>query len=149
MCWGSAGNEDSIVSAVMTETRRNGVPAEVHAFLTLWGNYQRRDRSGPNGYPKQSPFVKSSLYGKLGIPQDTNVRVEAAMPAHVEMIQRIVEQMPIELSEVIVTKYQPVLNEAGNEPSPDAMAKSLHMSASTFRNRLEGAQWYVYARMYP
>jgi hypothetical protein len=137
------------MSATMRDTRRNGVPAEVHALLTIWGNYQRRDRSGPNGYPKQSPFVKSSLYGKLGIPQDTNVRVVDAIPAHVELIQRIVEQMPIDLAEVIVTKYQPELNKAGNEPSPEAMAKSLTMSLSTFRTRLESAQWYVYARLYP
>lgn len=129
-------------------TRRNGVPAEVHALLTIWGNWQRRDKSGPNGYPKQSPFVKSSLYGKLGIPQDTNVRTDDAMPAHVETIQRIVEQMPMELGDVIVTKYQPVLNEAGNEPAPDAMAKSLGMSLSTFRTRLESAQWFVFARLY-
>lgn len=132
----------------MKETRRNGVPAEVHALLTIWGNWQRRDRSGPNGYPKQSPFVKSSLYGKLGIPQDTNVRVDNAVPAHVESIQQIVEEMPIELSEVIMTKYQPQLTEAGNEPSPDAMARSLSMSISTFRTRLESAQWFVYARLY-
>lgn len=133
----------------MKETRRNGVPAEVHALLTIWGNYQRKDRSGPNGYPKQSPTVKASLYGKLGIPQDTNVRVENAIPAHIEMIQKIVEEMPYDLSEIIITKYQPVLNEAGNEPSPDSMARSLAMSVSTFRTRLESAQWYVYARMYP
>lgn len=132
----------------MTVTRRNGVPAEVHALLTVWGNWQRRDRSGPNGFPKQSPFVKSSLYGKLGIPQDTNVKVDDAVPAHVELIQRIVEQMPIDLSEVIVTKYQPVLTKAGNEPSFEAMAESLSMSTSTFRTRLESAQWYVFARLY-
>lgn len=138
------------MSAVaMKDTRRNGVPAEVHALLTIWGNYQRKDRSGPKAYPRESPFVKAALYGKLGIPQDTNVRVDDAVPPHVELIQRIVEQMPIELSEIIVTKYQPALNEAGNEPSPDAMAKSLAMSVSTFRTRLESAQWYVYARMYP
>jgi hypothetical protein len=136
------------MSAVMTITRRNGVPAEVHALLTIWGNWQRKDRSGPKGFPKQSPFVKSSLYGKLGIPQDTNVRVDNAVPAHVEVIQLIVEQMPIELGEVIITKYQPVLNNAGNEPAPEAMAKSLSMSLSTFRTRLESAQWYVYARLY-
>jgi hypothetical protein len=133
----------------MTATRRNGVPAEVHALLTVWGNWQRKSRAGPNGFPKQSPFVKASLYGKLGIPQDTNVRIEDATPAHVEAIQRIVEQMPIDLSEVVVTKYQPVLNDAGNEPTPEAMAKSLTMSVSTFRTRLESAQWYVYARLYP
>lgn len=137
------------MSAVMTITRRNGVPSEVHALLTIWGNWQRKHHAGPNGFPKQSPFVKASLYGKLGIPQDTNVRIADATPAHVEAIQRIVEQMPIELGEVIVTKYQPVLNEAGNEPAPEAMAKSLSMSVSTFRTRLESAQWYVYARLYP
>lgn len=136
------------MSAVMKETRRNGVPAEVHALLTIWGNWQRRDRSGPNGFPKQSPFVKSSLYGKLGIPQDTNVRVDDAVPAHVELIQRIVEEMPIELSEIIITKYQPTLNEAGNEPTFEAMAASLSMSTSTFRTRLESAQWFVFARLY-
>lgn len=136
------------MSAVMKETRRNGVPAEVHALLTIWGNWQRRDRSGPKGFPKQSPFVKSSLYGKLGIPQDTNVRVDDAVPAHVELIQRIVEEMPIELSEIIITKYQPTLNEAGNEPTFEAMAASLGMSTSTFRTRLESAQWFVFARLY-
>jgi hypothetical protein len=133
----------------MTPTRRNGVPAEVPALLTVWGNWQRRSKSGPNGYPKQSPFVKASLYGKLGIPQDTNVRVEEAPPAHVEQIQRIVEQMPVDLAEVIVTKYQPTLTDAGNEPSPADMAKSLGMSVSTFRTRLESAQWVVFARLYP
>ncbi len=136
------------MSAVMKDTRRNGVPAEVHALLTIWGNWQRRDRSGPSGFPKQSPFVKSSLYGKLGIPQDTNVRVDDAVPAHVEQIQRIVEDMPVELSEIIITKYQPALDKAGNEPSFEAMAASLCMSASTFRTRLESAQWFVFARLY-
>lgn len=136
------------MSAVMTTTRRNGVPAEVHALLTIWGNWQRRDRSGPSGYPKQSPFVKSSLYGKLGIPQDTNVKVDDAMPAHVELIECIVETMPAELRDVIKEKYQPELSNAGNEPSPEAMAKSLGMSLSTFRTRLESAQWFVFARLY-
>jgi hypothetical protein len=53
---------------------RNGVPAEVHALLTLWGNYRNRTKVGPSGYPSQSPFVKSALYGELGIPQESNVR---------------------------------------------------------------------------
>jgi hypothetical protein len=138
----------------MKATRRNGVPDEVHALLTVWGNWTgRHHRHGPKGFPKESPFVKSALYGKLGIPQESNVRVEDdAMPRVVEWMERIVSQMPDEVSplrDVINTKYKPVLDAAGNEPSPEAMAASLGVSTSTFRNRLESAQWYVYARMYP
>lgn len=138
------------MSAVMKATRRNGVPDEVHALLTLWGNWTRRIRLGPQGYPSQSPFVKSALFGKLGIPQQSNVRLdEESMPALVEWMDRIVEALPPDLSEVIIAKYKPKLDLAGNEMRPDAMARSLGMSLSTFRNRLEGAQWYVYAKMYP
>lgn len=139
------------MSAVaMTETRRNGVPAEVHALLTLWGNYRRRARVGPQGYPQESPFVKAALYGKLGIPQESNVRVDDdGMPALVEWMDRIVQAMPEELHQIIDTRYKPPLNEYGNEPPFEMMAKSLYMSPSTFRSRLESAQWYVYARMYP
>jgi len=141
------------VAAVMSETRaknRNGVPAEVHALLTMWGNYRQRTRVGPQGYPKESPFVKAALYGKLGIPQESNVRVDDdSMPALVEWIDKIVLVMPEELRQIIDTRYRPPLNEYGNEPPFEAMAKSLYMSPSTFRTRLESAQWYVYARMYP
>lgn len=130
--------------------RRNGVPDEVHALLTMWGNYRRRTRVGPQGFPKESPFVKAALYGKLGIPQESNVRVDDdGMPALVEWIDRIVVAMPEELRQIIDTRYKPPLNEYGNEPPFEMMAKSLYMSPSTFRTRLESAQWYVYARMYP
>lgn len=134
----------------MKATRRNGVPDEVHALLTLWGNWTRRSKLGPRGYPSQSPFVKAALFGKLGIPQQSNVRLdEESMPALVEWMDKIVEALPPDLSEVIIAKYKPKLDLAGNEMRPDAMARSLGMSLSTFRNRLEGAQWYVFAKMYP
>lgn len=141
-----------MAAAVMSMSKqRNGVPSEVHALLVLWGNYTRRAaRSGPNGYPKESPFVKAALYGELGIPQESNVRVDDnSTPPLVEMMDKIVELMPEELKQIIVTRYKPPLNEYGNEPPFETMAKSLFMSTSTFRNRLEAAQWYVFARMYP
>lgn len=134
----------------MQSKARNGVPAEVHALLTLWGRYRQRSRTGPQGYPKQSPFVKSALYGKLGIPQESNVRIDDdSDPPLVEMMGKIVDAMPRELNLVIVTRYKPPLNEYGHEPPFEMMAKSIHMSPSTFRSRLESAQWYVFARMYP
>lgn len=142
------------MSAVMKATRRNGVPDEVHALLTLWGNWTGRHRDhGPSNYPKESPFVKAALYGKLGIPQESNVRLdEDCMPRLVEWMDTIVSSMPPDvehLKQVIETKYKPYINPIGNEPTQEAMAASLGMSVSTFRNRLESAQWYVYARMYP
>jgi hypothetical protein len=142
------------VSAVMKATRRNGVPDEVHALLTLWGNWTGRHREhGPSGFPKESPFVKSALYGKLGIPQESNVRLDDdSMPRLVEWMETIISAMPADvahLKQVILTKYKPYVNPIGNEPTQEAMAASLGMSLSTFRNRLESAQWYVYARMYP
>lgn len=141
------------MSAVMTEVRskaRNGVPAEVHALLVMWGNYRRKERLGPQGYPKESPFVKAALYGKLGIPQESNVRIDDnSMPALVEWIDRIVVAMPEDLRGIIETRYKPPLNEYGNEPPFEMMAKRCYMSPSTFRSRLESAQWYVFARMYP
>jgi hypothetical protein len=139
------------VSAVMNERKlRNGVPAEVHALLVMWGNYRQRAKLGPQGYPKESPFVKAALYGKLGIPQESNVRVDDdSMPHLVEWIDGIVIEMPAELKQIIETRYKPPVNEYGNEPPFEMMAKSLYMSPSTFRSRLESAQWYVYARMYP
>lgn len=141
------------MSAAMKSTRRNGVPDEVHALLTLWGNWTgRRRQHGPKGFPKESPFVKSALYGKLGIPQESNVRIDDdPMPRMVEWMERIVSSMPAEVSQlkdVLETKYKPYIDAAGNEPSPDAMAASLGVSPSTFRNRLESAQWYVFGRMY-
>lgn len=137
------------MAAVMTGRRRNGVPSEVHAFLVVWGNYKRRDKGGPAGYPTESPFVKSALYGELGIPQQSNVRVDQADPPHVEQIDKIVEFMPIDLAEIINEHYRPALTKSGNEPSFEQKAKNLFMSVSTFRSRLESAQWYVFARMYP
>lgn len=118
------------------------MPEEVHALLVLWGNYRRREKDGPQGYPRESPFVKASLYGKLGIPQESNVRIDETMPNLVALIEGIVEKMPVDLQEVIVARYM-------GENSFDEMARSLAMSTSTFRSRLESAQWYVYARMYP
>lgn len=133
--------------------RRNGVPDEVHALLTLWGNWRGRTKVGPQGYPRQSPFVKAEFYGKLGIPQESNVRVDDdSMPRLVEWIDTIINTMPDDvthLKDVILTKYKPYIDANGNEPTQEAMAASLAMSVSTFRNRLESAQWYVYARMYP
>ena len=140
----------SAVASEKRSTSRNGVPAEVHALLVLWGNWTRRVRVGPSGFPKESPFVKSALYGKLGIPQESNVRTDQdGMPALVEWMERIVEGMPEELRQIIDTRYKPPINEYGNEPPFEMMAKSLYMSPSTFRTRLESAQWYVFARMYP
>lgn len=130
-------------------TLRNGVPAEVHALLTLWGNFQLRGNAWPGELPKQSPFVKAMLYGKLGIPQESNVRVEESMPGLVEWMDKIITKMPEDLSAVIHAKYKPEKDMAGNEAPYGAMARSLCMSASTFRSRLESAQWYVFARMYP
>jgi hypothetical protein len=133
-----------------TQKARNGVPAEVHALLTLWGNYRNKSKIGPSGYPTQSPFVKSALYGKLGIPQESNIRVDDdSMPPLVDMIERIIEPMPMELKDRADKRYKPPLNEYGHEPPFEMMAKSLYMSPSTFRSRLESAQWYVFARMYP
>jgi hypothetical protein len=126
---------------------RNGVPSEVHALLVLWGNWTRTEKL-PGRFPSRSPFVKAMLYGKLGIPQESNVRPEDSMPALVEWMDGIVEQMPRDLSIVIEAKYKPKLDDAGNEPNFDAMARLLCMSPSTFRSRLESAQWFVYARMY-
>lgn len=142
------------MSAVMKVTRRNGVPDEVHALLTLWGNWGGHHKEyGPSGHPKASPFVKAALYGKLGIPQESNVRIDDdSMPRLVEWMDTIINSMPADvahLKQVIMTKYKPYINPVGNEPNQDAMAASLGMSVSTFRNRLESAQWYVYARMYP
>ena len=128
---------------------RNGVPAEVHALLTLWGDFTRYLKIGPQGYPKESPMVKASLYGKLGIPQQSNVRVDEGMPALVEWIDRIVSTMPEDLKAIIDAQYKPTLTKAGNEPSFEDKSHSLNMSISTFRARLEGAQWYVFAKMYP
>src|SRR5690606_2628383 len=128
----------------------NGVPDEVHALLVLWGNYRRRHRIGPQGYPRESSFVKAALYGKLGIPQDTNFRMDMDEdPPLVAQIQRIRDTMPNDLGEVIDMRYKPPINEYGNEPTFEMMATMLHMSPSTFRSRLESAQWYVYARLYP
>jgi len=140
----------AVMSIEIKSTRRNGVPAEVHALLILWGNFTRRAGGiGPAGLPTESPFVKSALYGKLGIPQESNVRVDEGMPALVEWIDKIVQQMPIDLREVIEAKYKPLLTKESNEISFDQMARNCGMSSSSFRNRLESAQWYVYARMYP
>lgn len=141
------------MTAAVSESRtksRNGVPAEVHALLVMWGNYRQRTKLGPQGYPKQSPFVKAALYGKLGIPQESNVRIDDdSMPHLVEWIDQIVVAMPQDLRQIIDTRYKPPVNEYGNEPPFEMMAKSLYMSPSTFRSRLESAQWYVFARMYP
>lgn len=141
------------MSAVMKATRRNGVPDEVHALLTLWGNWTGRHKDyGPSNYPKESPFVKAALYGKLGIPQESNVRVDDdSMPHLVEWMDTIINTMPADvapLKKVIMAKYKPYLNPVGHEPTQEGMAASLGISVSTFRNRLESAQWYVYGRMY-
>lgn len=144
------------MAAVMTEARkaRSGAPPEVHATLVMWGNYKRRPSKstdeGPNGYPKESPFVMAARYGELGIPQESNVRVVADPdPPYVQAIDRILAKMPKELRVVIETRYNPPVNEYGNEPTLEMMARMVSMSPSTFRNRLEGAQWFVFARMYP
>jgi hypothetical protein len=144
------------MAAVMNEVRkiRNGVPAEVHTLLTRWGDYKRRPSratdEGPQGYPKESPFVKAAKYGELGIPQETNVRVVSDPdPAYVQEVDRILSTMPQELRKVIDMRYCPPTNEYGNEPPFAMMAQMLYMSVSTFRARLESAQWFVFARMYP
>jgi hypothetical protein len=144
------------MAAVMNEVRkaRSGIPAEVITMLTMWGDYkQRPSRStdaGPDGYPKESPFVKAARYGQLGIPQETNVRVVSDPdPPYVQEIDRILAAMPLDLAEVISMQYCPPLTAFGNGPAFEMKAKLLNLSASTFRNRLESAQWFVFARMYP
>lgn len=130
-------------------TRRTGLPAEVHAMLVLWGSWRARSSSGPAGYPRQSPFVKAALYGRLGIPQQSNVRVDTdAPPAMVDEVERVVGSMPSELSHILEIRYGRSPERRGTEPMYGAMARAAGVSASTFRNRLESAQWYLYARMH-
>lgn len=139
------------VCSMSTSLRRTGVPAEVHAMLVLWGSWRARTaNSGPAGYPRQSPFVKSALYGKLGIPQESNVRVDNdAPPAMVDAVERVVIKMPEQLAETLEARYIGPPDRRGTEPMFNAMARAVGVSASTFRNRLESAQWYLFARLYP
>lgn len=141
----------TIVSGpICATTRRTGVPAEVHAMLVIWGSWRARTaNAGPAGYPKQSPFVKSALYGKLGIPQESNVRVDTDVPPPmVDQVERNVLRMPEQLAEALELRYIGVPDRRGTEPIYNAMARAAGVSPSTFRNRLESAQWYLYARLY-
>lgn len=138
----------AIVAIATTGARRTGLPAEVHAMLVLWGSWRARSSSGPAGYPRQSPFVKAALYGKLGIPQESNVRVDTdAPPPMVEDVERVVGKMPGELASILEIRYGSSPDRRGTEPMYSAMARVAGVSPSTFRNRLESAQWYLYARM--
>ncbi len=119
-------------------------------MLVLWGSWRARgNNGGPAGYPRQSPFVKSAMYGKLGIPQESNVRVDTdAPPAMVESVERVVVDMPKQLASALEIRYAANPERRGTEPLYNAMARAAQVSPSTFRNRLESAQWYLYARLY-
>ena len=131
-------------------TRRTGVPDEVHAMLVLWGSWRARTaNSGPAGYPRQSPFVKSALYGKLGIPQESNVRVDNDVPpAMVDQVESIVAGMPADLSSVLEVRYGRMPERTKNERMDDLFAKQLGMSRYAFRCQLERAHWCFYGRLY-
>lgn len=137
------------VCSISTGLRRTGVPAEVHAMLVLWGSWRARTaNSGPAGYPRQSPFVKSALYGKLGIPQESNVRVEPESDPMAEKIEGIVTTMPDELADALVLRYSAAIDPNPKERLEDYWVRLSGVSRSTFRGRLENAQWYVFGRLY-
>jgi hypothetical protein len=53
----------------------------VHARLEEWSRWAKD--LGIAGYPRQSLTEKAAQYGKLGIPQESNIRSEPMMPDHV------------------------------------------------------------------
>lgn len=138
------------MSSVAPVARGTGIPAEIHAALALWGSWRARGPSGgPAGYPRQSPFVRAAQYGALGIPQESNVRIDHDTPSEiVETVDKVVVAMPPHLARSLEIRYAGLAPRRGNEPLYAAMARVARVSPSTFRNRLESAQWYVYARMY-
>lgn len=56
----------------------------VHARLEEWGRWAK-DR-GIQGYPAQSLTEKAAQYGRLGIPQESNLRTEPEMPEHIAAV---------------------------------------------------------------
>jgi hypothetical protein len=56
----------------------------VHARLERWGRWAKDH--GIQGYPKQSLTERAAQYGKLGIPQESNVRAEPVMPDDIAQV---------------------------------------------------------------
>lgn len=56
----------------------------VHARLEEWAKWAKD--IGIAGYPRQSLTEKAAQYGKLGIPQESNIRAEPLMPDHVARV---------------------------------------------------------------
>lgn len=135
-----------LMAAVITETKtRSGVPVEVESALRLWGAYRQNRPRGPAGYPTQSPFVRLMEYGKLGIT-GPSTRPEDELPGVVDNIERIFRSAPHEICRVLEIQYRTV-DEIGHEPTREKKAALLGLSMSTYRNRVESAQWYVFGRM--
>lgn len=132
-----------------TKSVRGGVPEEVKAALQIWGRWRPKTPHGPQAYPKSSPFFKAMVYGRLGVSHCHTPPPEGQTPAVVENMDRIVYGMPPELAAVICMQYRDCFDAIGNEFSPEKKAALCSMSPSTFRNRLEGAHWFVFACMYP
>jgi len=144
-CWSGATDESTLqgfnMSAVMgmseNRTLRNGVPKEVDWRLEEWARW--RGKVGQEmGWPAETLLARIVEYGPLGAGSAGKPPIE--MPAPVAEIDKILAKMPETLRLVIICYYTTW------QPFP-LKARDCRMSTSKYRNRLEAAQWFVYARL--
>lgn len=106
----------------------------VHTRLEEWARWARDP--GVLGFPRQSPTEKAALYGKLGIPQESNYKPEAEMPEQVARIDAAVAGLGDIDRRVVHTYYlrwEPV----------NVMARRHHMRVLQFQRVLRRARWRI------
>ena len=117
------------VNRMDPETKR------VHLRLEAWGKWAKE--LGIQGYPSQSPIEKAALYGKLGIPQESNYRGEPEIPIHIAHTDVAVAKLPPQERIVIRCYYiywEPV----------ESLASRSHMKVRKFQSVLMRARWRVH-----
>lgn len=106
----------------------------VHVRLEEWARWARDP--GVLGFPRQSLTEKAALYGKLGIPQQSNYKPEAEMPDAVALIDAAVARLGDIDRGVVRTYYlrwEPV----------DVMARRHSMRVLQFQRVLRRARWRI------
>lgn len=122
----------------MNGTLKNGVPAEVEWLMQCWARGARKMAKELN-WPASTVLARIIEYGPLGA--SNSGKPPTALSSDEEEIDKILSKMPPQLKKVIVTHYTLLWL------PKEEKAKECGISMSTYRNRLESAQWYIYARL--
>lgn len=110
----------------------------IHIRLEEWGIWARD--KGIRGYPSESPMEKAVLYGKLGIPQESNFRAEPEIPDRVAHIDVCVARCCQIDQRALKAYYEYHI-------SMYELARNMSMRERQAQNVLRRARWRVSAHL--